>query len=285
MPTHYSLLSPLRDVPIAVVDVETTGASVAWGDRVIEIGIARIANGRVAGEYQQLVDPKRRISPGITALTGIAPDMCAGQPQFADILPCVRDMLGGAVVMGHNVQFDLSFIGGEFRRARSELCDCLPGAHVLDTVRIARRRLGRGGNGLQRLAARLGVVPTTAHRALADCHTTAGVFERLIEPIGSWNLTLADTFVAQGGVMSVTSKKQTEAILPLELEEAMEQRGVVEIDYLDASYRRTTRLVEPVRLKKQGSDVVLVAHCRMRNELRHFKLDRIVKIVRCDVVS
>ena len=69
-----SLISKLRDIPLAVVDVETTGASADWGDRVIEIGIVRVEGGRTVAEYQQLVDPQQRISRGITFLTGITPE-------------------------------------------------------------------------------------------------------------------------------------------------------------------------------------------------------------------
>ena len=41
MSSAFSLLSCLCDVPLAFVDVETTGASAAWGDRVIEVGVVR----------------------------------------------------------------------------------------------------------------------------------------------------------------------------------------------------------------------------------------------------
>ena len=38
----FSLLQPLRDIPLAFLDVETTGASSDFGDRVVELGV-RIA--------------------------------------------------------------------------------------------------------------------------------------------------------------------------------------------------------------------------------------------------
>jgi DNA polymerase III epsilon subunit-like protein len=41
----FSLVQPLASIPIAAIDVETTGASAALGDRIIEIGIARFENG------------------------------------------------------------------------------------------------------------------------------------------------------------------------------------------------------------------------------------------------
>ena len=45
----FSLLQKLCDTPLVFVDVETTGASADWGDRVIEIGLLRVeAGARVA---------------------------------------------------------------------------------------------------------------------------------------------------------------------------------------------------------------------------------------------
>src|SRR5438477_12489718 len=98
-----SLIQPLREVPFAFVDVETTGASADFGHRVIELGIARVEGGRVVAEYQQLIDPERRISPGVTALTGISQTMVAGQPTFATQLPAALDLLRDAVVLGNKV--------------------------------------------------------------------------------------------------------------------------------------------------------------------------------------
>src|SRR5256885_10531340 len=182
----FSLLQPLCEIPLAFVDTETTAASAEFGHRVIELGIVRVENCRPVAEYQQLIDPQRRISPGVTALTGISQSMVAGQPTFAQQLPAAMELLRGAILVGHNVRFDLSFLGREFRRSGTEIGAAFPDAHVLDTVRLARKRFGRGGNGLQRLAPRLGIMPTVAHRALADAQTTHLVFEKMMEPLMGW---------------------------------------------------------------------------------------------------
>lgn len=277
-----SLISKLRDVPLAFVDVETTGASTDYGDRVIEIGIARVEGGRCVTEYQQLIDPQRRIGPGIVALTGITPDMCAGQPTFDQVLPRVIELMSGAVVVGHNVRFDLSFLSGEFRRARRPIHECLDCHHVLDTVRIARRRFGRGGNGLQRLAPRLGVQPTAAHRALADAVTTFGVFEKMLETVGGWDMCLCDAIAQQGGPMGLLPASPRESLLPLELQEALEQRCPVMMEYVDAGENRTQRVIQPLEVRRFKGELQLVAHCHLRNDRRNFKLERIVQLKRID---
>lgn len=286
-----SLLDPLRNIPFCFVDVETTGASTDYGDRVTEIGIVRVESGAEGGqgrrvvEYQQLVDPQRRISPGVIALTGITQEMVTGQPLFADILPRVIELMRGAVVVGHNVRFDLSFIASEFRRARCAMDECLGKVHVMDTVRIARRRFGRGGNGLQRLAPRLGVQPTAAHRALADALTTAAVFERLLAPVGGWDLCLCDAIAQQGGPMGLLPASPRESLLPLALQEALEQRSSVLMEYLDAREQRTQRKIDPLEVRRFKGELTLVAHCHLRNDRRTFKLERIVSLTRVETVE
>jgi DNA polymerase III epsilon subunit family exonuclease len=277
------MVQPLRDIPLAFVDTETTGCSADWGDRVIELGIVRVEAGRIVAEYQQLIDPQRRISPGIAALTGISPDMVIGQPRFADQLPAALRLLEGTILVGHNVGFDLSFLRREFSRSGCEMTQALgAGTQVLDTVAIARRRFGRGGNGLQVLAPRLSVWPTSAHRALTDAQTTLAVFEKLLEPLAGWGTLLCDAMAAQGGAMGLEPTDSRRSGLPLELEEALDQRKPVMMDYLDANQQQTQRVIEPHSIRRYRGEVILVAHCQMRNAQRTFKLDRIVRLTRLE---
>ncbi len=278
----FSLIDTLHSTPIAVVDVETTGASADLGDRVIEIGIVRIERGERVAEYGQLIDPQRRINGGVIALTGITPAMVAGQPTFTQQLEPMMNVLAGAVVVGHNIRFDLQFLRKEMRKCGLEMASALNDAPVFDTVRIARRRFGRGGNGLQRLAPRLGITPMVAHRALADAQTTASVLEKLIEPCGSWAICLCDLMREQGGPMNLAPATARENLLPLELEEALEQKCCVMMEYLDANEHRTHRVIEPLEVRRKNGELLLVAHCQLRNDRRTFKLERIVQLTRIE---
>lgn len=278
----FSLIDTLHNTPIAVVDVETTGASADLGDRVIEIGVVRIERGERVAEYGQLIDPQRRINGGVIALTGITHAMVAGQPTFTQQLEPMMKVLAGAIVVGHNIRFDLQFLRKEMRKCGMELASALSNAPVFDTVRIARRRFGRGGNGLQRLAPRLGIVPNIAHRALSDAQTTAAVLEKLIEPCGSWSMCLCDLMREQGGPMNLAPASARENLLPLELEEALEQKCCVMMEYLDANEHRTERVIEPLEVRRKNGELLLVAHCQLRNDRRTFKLERIIQLTRLD---
>lgn len=277
----FSLLQPLSDIPLAFIDTETTGASAALGHRVVEVGIVRIEKGVVAARYQQLIDPCRHIGPGISALTGITHAMVRGQPRFDQQLDAMLPLLRGALVVGHNIRFDLSFLNTELKRCGLDMVAALDDAPVGDTLRIARRRFGRGGNGLQRLAQRLEVVPSGAHRALADAETTAKVFARLLEPVGGFACRLCDLLREQGGPMRLLPESARQSLLPLELEEALELGRPVVMEYVDASDRRTERVIQPMHVRRQGEELVLVAHCQLRGARRTFKLERIIRLTRC----
>jgi hypothetical protein len=64
------------------------------------------------------------------------------------------------------------------------------------------------------------------------------------------------------------------------LEEALDQRGAVMMEYLDARQNRTHRLIEPLSVRRANGELLLIAHCHMRNDRRTFKLDRIVQLRR-----
>lgn len=274
----FSLIQKLTEIPFAFFDTETTGVSTQYGDRVIELGIVRVEQGQVVREYAQLINPHRRISPGVSALTGICQQMVANCPTFMEQLPAAMEMLKGAILVGHNVRFDLSFLSSELRKCGIEIESAFPDAYVMDTLMLARKRFGRGGNGLQRLSRRLGIIPSVAHRALADAQTTHQVFDKLIAPLSGWNTMLADALIAQGGATRL--KQKIASALPLELEEALEQKIAVMMDYLDSDDQPTRRKIDPISIKRIKGELVLLAYCHLRDAQRTFKLERIVQLKR-----
>lgn len=279
---RFSLLQQLADIPICVVDTETTGASAALGDKIIEIGVVRLEARRVVARHEQLINPGRPISPGVTALTGITQAMVASQPRFRECLDGFRLLMEGAAIVGHNVRFDLSFLHAEFRRCSMDLGDCLGSIPIFDTLRIALRRFGRGGNSLPMLSRRLGIDPVLSHRALADASTTAAVFETLLEPAGGWGLSLCDALLEQGGSIDL-ARCAGQQVLPLELEEALDLACPVDMEYVDARGMTTTRTILPLHIRRRSGELILVAHCQLRNDRRTFKVDRIVRMTRVEM--
>jgi len=126
-------MKPLFDAPMAIVDLETTGAHPAW-DRVTEIAVLEVQDGDVVSEWSTLVNPGTSIPPAIQALTGITNDMVAKAPCFGDLAPGLYERLEGRVFVAHNARFDYGFLRQEFARAGLRFQ-----ARTLCTVQLSRR--------------------------------------------------------------------------------------------------------------------------------------------------
>ena len=157
---------------IVSLDIETTGLNPA-NDAIIEIGAVRFNNRRVEGEWTTLINPGKRIPPFITQLTNITEQMVLHSPQIEEILPDLVDFAGDSPILGHNVQFDLSFF-----RKYGLLIDNDP----IDTYDFASVVLPSAGRyNLSALTQALRIPLSATHRALDDARATRGVYLRLYE--------------------------------------------------------------------------------------------------------
>ncbi|MGH9197261.1 MAG: exonuclease domain-containing protein, partial [Acidimicrobiia bacterium] len=105
--TFDQLGTPLYDVMFCVLDLETTGGSAATCE-ITEIGAVKYRGGEIQGTFQTLVNPGTGIPPFITILTGITEVMVREAPRLESVLPTFLEFCRGAVLVGHNVRFDLS---------------------------------------------------------------------------------------------------------------------------------------------------------------------------------
>ena len=114
---------PLTDVTFCVVDLETTGTSAA-DCAITEVGAVKLRGGECLGTFQTLVDPGTGIPPSITILTGITEAMVVDAPPIRAVLPSLLEFLGDAVVVGHNIHFDLSFLKAAMAAAGKPRARC-----------------------------------------------------------------------------------------------------------------------------------------------------------------
>ena len=101
--------SPLADVTFCIVDLETTGGQ-AGVDLITEVGAVKVRGGACLGTLQSLVNPGRAIPTNITVLTGITDAHVVRAPRIEAVLPAFLEFLGDAVLVGHNLRFDRSFL-------------------------------------------------------------------------------------------------------------------------------------------------------------------------------
>ncbi|HSL00507.1 MAG TPA: DEDD exonuclease domain-containing protein [Rubrobacteraceae bacterium] len=169
----------LDEATYVVFDIETTGSSAAKGGAITELGALKLVRGEVVDEFSTLVNPRRRIEPFVVRLTGITDRMVAGAPPISEVMPRFEEFIEGAVLVGHNVHFDCSFVTA----ARGGIPLENP---VLDTLKLARSLVpGLRRYRLASLASDFGVRQVPNHRALSDAAATAGVFLKLVKLLGA----------------------------------------------------------------------------------------------------
>ncbi len=162
-------------MPVLVsLDLETTGLDPKL-DSIIEIGAVKFNGHRVEGEYSTLINPRKPISTFITNLTGISNSMVQNAPLLVDAIPELVDFVGDAVVVGHNVGFDLGFLSKSGALRSNVSIDTYElAAVVLPTA--SRYNLGS-------LAQLLGVLQPATHRALDDARACSAVYLELTDKI------------------------------------------------------------------------------------------------------
>src|SRR3954447_3955793 len=132
--TFADLGTALHDVTFVVVDVETTGGSPATC-AITEIGAVKYRGGECLGTFETLVNPGVPIPPLITVLTGITEAMVLPAPSIGEVLPAFCEFLRDAVIVGHNIRFDIAFLDAALAAyGRARLSN-----RRVDTIGLARR--------------------------------------------------------------------------------------------------------------------------------------------------
>ena len=210
--TFDDLGTPLCDVTFCVLDLETTGGD-RNNDVITEIGAIKVRGGQCLGTFQTLVNPGRAIPPSITILTGISDAMVVPAPRVEQVLPTLQEFCGDAVIVGHNVRFDVAFLDAALRRSNRPILRNIN----IDTLALARRlvrdevpdcRLGT-------LASRFRLNHQPSHRALDDALATADLLHFLLERASSFGVLGLDDLQMLpklGGHPQVAKLKLTNAL-------------------------------------------------------------------------
>ena len=174
--------TPLHEVTFVVLDLETTGPSYLQC-AITEIGAVKLRGGECLGTLQTLVNPGMAIPPEIVYLTGITEAMVVPAPPIEEVLPSVVELLNGAVLVGHNVRFDVAFLQAALKKCGWPPLD-MP---IVDTCALARRLLSEEvhNHRLQTLAEHFRTRAKPVHRALDDALATGEVLHCLLERAGT----------------------------------------------------------------------------------------------------
>ncbi len=158
-----------------VFDLETTGFS-PMRDRIIEIGAVKVQNGEITDRFSVFVNPQKPIPPRIEEVTHINDDMVKDAETIETILPQFMDFCRDAVLVGHNVAFDVGFINQNCRNQGIEA-----DFTTIDTMGLSRHYFPLQSNHkLDTLARTLDVPLDGHHRAVNDAECTAGIFLKFL---------------------------------------------------------------------------------------------------------
>jgi DNA polymerase-3 subunit epsilon len=169
---------PLSSLSFTVFDTETTGLNPSEGDEIIQIGAARIVNGKLLRQesFEQLVDPGRPISAASIPIHGITQDMVRGKPRIGEVLPAFHAFAQDTVLVAHNAAFDMKFL--QLQEASTGVAFHQP---VLDTLLLsAVVHPHQESHRLEAIAERFNITVLGRHTALGDAMVTAEVLLRLL---------------------------------------------------------------------------------------------------------
>ncbi|MEX0380547.1 PolC-type DNA polymerase III [Leuconostoc sp. MS02] len=166
-----------KDTVYVAFDLETTGLS-AVTDKIIELSAVKMQLGNVIEKFSEYINPGFPLSDFTTKLTSITDTMVAHADTEENIINRFRQWAGDAVLIGHNVTFDVGFMNAAYTRYNQEII----ANPVIDTLPFVRwlypdyksYRLGT-------IAKRFNINLEQAHRAIFDAETTGHIAWRLIK--------------------------------------------------------------------------------------------------------
>src|SRR3954471_15184250 len=170
------------------VDTETNGRP-GDGCELTEVGAVLVGGGELHERFESLVRVEHPLSRGIERFTGITQRMVDEAPPPEEVLPRLKEMVDGRVLVAHSASFDRRVLAQAYARAGIEWTE----PPILCTVAMARRfaPLARQRK-LAPLAEALGIEVQGVHRALVDAETCARVFCALFPKLCASGATLAD---------------------------------------------------------------------------------------------
>jgi polyribonucleotide nucleotidyltransferase len=228
-----------------VVDVETTGTDAKIAD-LVEVAGVRVRNGEISDRWSTLVDPGRAIVGN--QMHGLKDADVAGSPLPAEAARQLLDFAGDALIVGHNVGFDLGFIetavGGGTRIE--------PGRY-LDTLVVAREGYPDLENyKLDTLSRFFGIVLEGSHRALPDADATARLFAWFSNDLPPRIQRLREAIAG-----SIRANRQGDGADPGALLDAARREARVSKSLFSLVHKKTVRrlvIVEGVRMDGRGLD-------------------------------
>lgn len=138
-----------------VLMLETSGIPVEE-NRIVEIAMLEVIEGRITRTYHACVDPCMEVSDGAAYYHGLTTDFVKGLPKFSDIAAEVIAFIGNAQLVVWNERFCIQALNQELEALGLPNLDDLA-ASVVQVNKEARRRWPSEENDMDLVSVRLGV--------------------------------------------------------------------------------------------------------------------------------
>jgi DNA polymerase III subunit epsilon len=260
----------LTNARFAFLDIETTGLSPWFGDRICEVAVVITEGKRIKNTYSTLINPERPLSPGALSANALTETDLQPAPLFADVADDVEEWLKDAVVVCHNARFDLQFLDSEYRRMGRDFQ--IP--NLIDTLLLARQHFDLPSYSLSSIAESFKLATIKEHGAREDALNARAIFFAMLGSLKGLNKPLED-FI---GIYNSPAWPNEGIQLPTELGEAIYSGKRLFIRYMDKDGEHTERWVTPRQVIGLADYIYLQAYCHLREAERSFRMDRIVEI-------
>lgn len=261
----------ISNARFAFLDIETTGLSPWFGDRICQIAIVITEGKRIKETFDTLVNPERSLSPAALQINGISEGDLAEAPLFEELIPKLESLLKDAVIVCHNAKFDIQFLDNEYRRLEKQIE--IP--NLIDTLLVATQYFDLPSYGLDFLADAFHI-HTRMHgsRAQSDALTAKNVFFAMMESLKPSGKPLEDYI----GIYNSPAWPDEGVYLPTELSEAINSGKRLFIKYMDKNGEVSERWISQVKVMGLSDYLYLQAFCHTREAERSFRLDRILDV-------
>lgn len=162
----------------SVVDLETTGTSYKHGDRIIQIGLVLVQDGRIINQFETRINPLTKIPRSVQQLTGITDKDVAQAPLLDDVAQTMESLLSGTIFVAHNVNFDFPFLNHELERVGHDPLRI----SAIDTVTLSQILMPTAKSyRLRDLTNYLHIEHDHPHSAVSDAEATSVLLKDLLE--------------------------------------------------------------------------------------------------------
>jgi DNA polymerase-3 subunit epsilon len=190
----------------------------------VEFACVTILDGEIVEEYETLLQPNR--DPGPVQIHGITPSMLEAAPEFESVAGDIATRLNGAVLVAHNISFDLRMLRQEIGRVPT--MNFNPGVGIC-TYRLTKQKLS--------VAAQESGIGQPDHTALGDARVSA---QLLLARSTQW---------ADGNFSPATCRSSTDSAgFTVRRPDAPPRRGALSMLALRTAWPRTTTEAEVLYL-------------------------------------